>query len=240
MHPGVYVDPYGSSDVVAGRVGRRLLAVEPAALAGSLGTPRPRSRDGCRRSWQARRTSGTPTIHVAVDRDRHVMAPRGCRSAFADRTSTRRALLHLSPPRLRLDEALLDVADGAVPRLRRRGRACRRLPAGPDDDTTDCSPFSVRRSRLRRRLLLTELLGDVAVGVLIGARAPLRAETSSVRTAFPRRASPAARRHAPVDRDVPRRRVLGSSARCVELDGRLVHATPGARWHGPANATSTP
>ena len=222
VHPGVYVTHTGPLPWRQ-QAWAALLAVEPAALAGpsALRVHGLRSGPGVGRPGAAEER----TIHVVVDRDRHVKAPAGVvltrRSNFADV-----ALLHLSPPRLRLDEALVDVADAvgresdAVAVL---ADACQQGRTTPER----LLAVVLSRSRLRHRRLLVELLSDVSVGV----RSVL--ERRFVRDVERPHALPTGRRQrrvvtsrGPRYRDVeyPEQRTV------VELDGRLVHSAPDVQW----------
>jgi hypothetical protein len=164
-------------------------------------------------------------IHVAVDRDRHVKAPEGVvlvrRSGFDDLSQ-----LHLSPPRLRLDETLIDVADGA---LHDSGAVAVLADACQQGRTTPDRLLAVvrARSRLRRRRLLVEVLGDVAVGVRsVLERRYLRDVERPHALPGGRRQRRVVTRRGPTYRDVEYR----EQRTVVALDGRLVHATAAARW----------
>ena len=98
IQPGVYVDHSGEP-TWRQRAWAAVLAVEPAAL--------------CRQSaihaaLHADPMTGPGPIHVAVDRHRAVRAPAG---AVLHRVAGFESqVLQTSPPRQRLEEAVLDVA----------------------------------------------------------------------------------------------------------------------------------
>ena len=100
VHPGVYVDHTGPLTWHQ-RAWAGVLHAWPAALSHQSAL---RGADG-----QGRRDAEEKIIHVAVDRDRHVVAPDGVRlhrmSGFGDRVQW-----NLSPPRIRYDDAILDLA----------------------------------------------------------------------------------------------------------------------------------
>jgi len=136
LHPGVYVDHTGMP-TWSQRAWGAVLFHSPAALAG----PSALRAHGLRsvvdeRGWRpsggdAARPLLLEPIHVVVDASRRVVPPPGVvvtrRTDFDGRVQ-----LHLSPPRVRLDEALLDVA--SVPgRGRCRRSAGRCLPRRKDD-----------------------------------------------------------------------------------------------------------
>ncbi|MBU2075135.1 MAG: type IV toxin-antitoxin system AbiEi family antitoxin domain-containing protein, partial [Actinobacteria bacterium] len=104
---GVYVDHTGPPSWQQ-RAWAAVLSAWPAALADQS-------------AWRAfegpgRRSRDVDRLHVVVDRDRRLTAPPGIvlhrRSGFGDRV-----LWNLGPPRLRLEEAVLDVALGAPDEL---------------------------------------------------------------------------------------------------------------------------
>lgn len=222
VHPGVYVTHTGPLPWRQ-RAWAALLAVEPAALAGPSalrvhGMRHVSGVDGLRAPEDAH-------IHVAVDRDRHVKAPAGVvltRRSHFDEV----AQLHLSPPRLRLDEALVDVADAATREsdaVAVLADACQQGRTTPDR----LLGLVRERTRLRQRRLLVEVLDDVSAGV----RSVL--EQRYVRDVERPHAFPTGRRQrrvvtsrGPRYRDVEYR----EQHMVVELDGRLVHSAPDAQW----------
>jgi hypothetical protein len=221
VHPGVYVDHTGPTSWLQ-RAWAALLALEPAVLAGP----------------SALRVHGLPTggetapgregragvVHVAVDRDRHVKAPPGAvvvrRAGLA-----RRSQAHHSPPRLRLEEALVDVADDAV----RDVDAVAVIAAACQQGLTTPTRLlaTVRsRQRLKRRRLLLELLGEAATGVRsVLERRYLREVERPHGLPIGRRQRRLRTRTGSAYRDVE----YSEQCAVIELDGRLVHRTADAR-----------
>jgi hypothetical protein len=98
--PGVYVD-HTRPPTWLQRAWAAVLATAPSALAGESAL---RAADG-----PGRRDHDERVIHVAVERARHLTPPPGI---VVHRTSRldQRILANLSPPRMRYEEAVLDVA----------------------------------------------------------------------------------------------------------------------------------
>lgn len=220
IHPGVYVDHTGPPSWRQ-RAWAAVLACWPAALDGESAL---RAHEGPGR----RGAQGGP-IQVLVAHGRTVVAPHGVRvrrsRRFADGVQA-----NLSPPRLRYEDAVIDLADraaGVVATVSVLADACggRRTTAARLRSRVD------QMSRLRQRARLVSLLEDVADGTCSvlehgyltlverphGLPAGLRqveATSSGGRRMF---------------RDVlhggsrPRWRLI------VELDGRLFHSSARAR-----------
>ena len=222
VHPGVYVNHTGPL-VWIQRAWAAVLALAPAVLAGPSALRVHGMTDAGGPS--AERQARDLLVHVAVERDRHVKAPRGV--VVVRRTNlASRAQSHLSPPRLRFEEAVIDVADQAA----RDSDAVGVISAACQQGLTTPSRLLAatrQRSRLKRRRLLLEVLGDAAVGV---------------RSVLERRYFREVERPHGLPRGRRQRRLLtrrGSTYRdveyseqsaVVELDGRLVHGTADARW----------
>jgi hypothetical protein len=152
LHPGVYVDhtgkPSWTQEAWAG-----VLAVWPAALTHESAL---RAAEGPESRRDVR------PVEVAVDRDRHVSGPPGLvvvrRGHLEERVQW-----HVSPPRMRYEEAVLDVALAAnsesatLAELARatqgRRTTAARLRAALDG-----------RARVVRRDLLLDVLTDLAGG----------------------------------------------------------------------------
>lgn len=102
-HPGVYLDHNGPPTWQQ-RAWAAVLYAEPAALCLDSAL---RAAEG-----PGRRASDDDVVHVAVGRDRKVVEVPGVR---VHRTTDLddRVQWHLGPPRLRYDDAVLDVAAGA-------------------------------------------------------------------------------------------------------------------------------
>jgi len=220
VHEGVYVDHTGPL-TWSQRAWAATLAHAPAALAGAsalrahgLGADGPTTRheeEGC--------------IEVVVDRSRRVDSAAGVTvSQVGDLEAV--AHLHLSPPRVRVEHAVLTVAararsdDAAAATLaeavRRRRTTVGRLREALDD-----------RPRLRRRRLLRDLLTDVGAG----AESPL--ERRYLRQVERAHGLPRGQRQVPglgargrVFRDVAHE----EHGTFVELDGRLGHEATEDRW----------
>lgn len=149
IQPGVYVDHTGEPSWHQ-RAWAAVLSVEPAALGHGSAID------------AAQKDEPRGPIHVVVDRDRAVRAPEG---VVLHRLAgwERKVLLNTSPPRQRLEEAVLDVASTVVRELDvvatladavgSRRTTAQRLRAALDG-----------RARIPRRALLESLLDDVASG----------------------------------------------------------------------------
>ena len=219
LHPGVYVDHTGEPSWVQRGWAAVLACASPQGLSGSelsaalAGASAMRAADGPGRTGAV----GGP-IHVVIPRRRRVVAPPGVRV-------TRTFLLHdrvqwnLGPPRMRYDEAALDVALDAVDELAAIGAVARAVQ-GRHTTAVRLQVALASRKRAPRRMFLEGVLRDVADGTcsvlehafltrverphgLPGAERQQRAGTAT----------------GIVYRDV----VYGE--RLVELDGRLWHDT---------------
>lgn len=153
LHPGVYVDHTGPPSWLQ-RAWGGVLACEPAALAGASAL---RAAEG-----PGRRDADERLVEVAVGRDRHVVAPRGVvvrRVVDLDE----RALWNTGPPRMRYEDAALDVALAeprqldAIAALARAVQS-RRTTAGRMRASLDA------RTRAPRRAWVAAVLDDVAAG----------------------------------------------------------------------------
>ena len=131
-----------------------VLCAWPAALAGES-------------AWRAfegpgRRRRDTGRVHVVVERDRRLASPFGVvvhrRAGFGDR-----ALWNLGPPRLRLEEAVLDVALAASDEL---ALVAALADAAGSRRTTAArlATALAERPRVPRRAVLADVLADVAAG----------------------------------------------------------------------------
>ncbi len=160
-------------------------------------------------------------IEVAVPAGRHPRAPQGIRVVRLRRFEEV-AQPHLSPPRVRIEPALLRVAsrarseDGTVAVL---ADACQSGRSTAARLTTELGSVG----RLPRRDLIETVLGDVAEGALSALeRRYLRHVERAHRLPRARRQATDNRTH----RDVEYRRW----ATRVELDGRLGHEWTADRW----------
>lgn len=155
VHPGVMVDHTGEPTRLQ-LEWAAVLYYAPAALTGRPALLRHGVRTG-------REGAGAePAIHVAVDRGRRVAPVPGIRvTRMAD--FDLRALANLSPPRVRLEHVVLDLAAGAdddtdaiavlVDACRSRRTTATRLLTTLEE-----------RPRLRRRRLIKRVLIDVSEG----------------------------------------------------------------------------
>jgi hypothetical protein len=104
-----------------------------------------------------------PTIHVAIPADRRVRAPGGVRIHLS-RGYAQRQHPSAGPPRTRIEEAVLDMADDEPDLERALGivlKATQRRLTTADRIRTALA----RRTRHRWRVLLTEVLAEVDLGV---------------------------------------------------------------------------
>lgn len=221
VHPGVYVDHTGPL-TWRQRAWAAVLACWPAALDGRSAL---RAHDGPGR----RTTADDQPIEVLVAHGRHPVAPTGVRVRSSRRFDD--AVLHnLSPPRMRYDAAVIDLADRAADELDaiavladacggRRTTAERLL-----DHLEDLA-------RVHRRDWLAAILHDVAEGTC-----SVLEHGYLTRVERPH-GLPRGRRQAPATSDAGRRmfrdvRYGGERPRwrqIVELDGRLTHGSARAR-----------
>jgi hypothetical protein len=153
VHPGVYVDHTGPLTWKQ-RSWAAVLYAWPAAL-----SHRSALRDG---DGPGRRDSSEAPVHLAIGRDRHVADVPG---VVLHRTAgfEERVQWNLGPPRVRYDEAVLDVAASApneLDAISELARACgaRRTTAARLVDRLD------QRERIAGRRWLRDVLVDVAQG----------------------------------------------------------------------------
>lgn len=215
VHEGVYVEHTGPLTWLQ-RAWAAVLFSWPAALSHESSV---RAGEG-----PGRAKVDDSVIHVEVGRRRHLVAPPGVRIHRASRFEGR-VLWNLGPPRVRLEEALLDLAV-AAPRdldaIARLADACgsRRTTARRLIDTL------ATRSRAHRRDWLSSVLLDVAEGTCSVL------EHGYLTRVEHAHGLPVGQRQA--------RRVLGDrlmfqdvayeeQGLVVELDGRLFHDSAGAR-----------
>lgn len=217
VHPGVYVHHTGPLTAWQ-REWAAVLFAAPAALTGWSALQRHGVRTGSERS------EPRSLVEVAVDHGRVVIAPPGVRivrmRGFDDRVQP-----HLSPPRIRLEHVVLDLADSLdeLSAVAVIADACRSRRTTPDRLLHAIDA----RSRLRHRNLLRRILGDVGSG------------THSVlewlyltRVERPHGLPEACRQGAEIhDRKRVYRDVEYRDTRTVvELDGRFGHETARDRW----------
>lgn len=215
VHPGVYVDHTGPLTWQQ-RAWAAVLAAWPAALCHDSAL---RAADGPGR----RDRRPDDPIHIAVDRNRHCVTPR---DVVLHRLSglTTKVQWNLGPPRVRVEEAVVDLAAEATDDYAavavvanavqsRRTTAHRILPA------------LQARSRVGRRMFLEAVLRDVAAGTCSVLEHAYLARVERPHGLPRARRQLAASSAGPIYRDVE----YEPFALIVELDGRLFHDTATAR-----------
>lgn len=209
VHPGVFVDHTGPTSWQQ-RAWAAVLVAHPAALTGQSSL---RAFDGPGR----RGHDDAGPVHVAIDRDRQCRVPAGV-VAHQVAHLDEKAQWNLSPPRIRLEEAVLDLAAGAADDLSAiavigDSVGSRRTTAGRILEALE------HRTRLRRCAFLHAVLADVAEGACSALEHAYLTRVERAH-ALPRalrqiRASS----RGPIYRDVLYAQLLT----IVELDGRLDH-----------------
>ena len=220
VHPGVYVDHTGP--LTRGqREWAAILYYAPAALTGhsalrwyGLGE----TRDLPLRSQRE-------VVHLAVERHRRVSARPGVR--LSRLTRFEEDVFHdWSPPRVRLEHAVLDVAAAST---REAGAVAVIADAVQGRRTTAQRLLAALdvRPRLRHRSLLRSILSDVAAGTysVLERNYLLRVERPHGLPSASRQRRVTLGR-APAYRDV----TYAEAATVVELDGRLGHELTQDRW----------
>jgi hypothetical protein len=215
VHDGVYVDHTGPLQWLQSAWAAVLFAW-PAALCHDSAL---RAADGPGK----RERDDTGPIHVAVDRDRAFVAPPGIvPHRLADLGV--KAQWNLGPPRLRIEQAVLDVAAEAGDDF----RAIAVLAAAVQSRRTTAERVLEAlhgRRPIARRTFLIGVLRDIAEGTcsVLEHGYLTRVERAHGLPVAKRQVAASAR--GPVYRDVEYRR-LGL---VVELDGWLFHASAEAR-----------
>ena len=183
IHPGVYVDHTGDPTWVQ-RAWAAVLFAWPAGLAAESAM---RAADG-----PGRRHGEQGPIRVVIDRDRRVVAPSGV-SVVRSFGLDERVLWNLGPPRMRYDEAALDVALSAAGEFGAIGAVARAVQS---QHTTAARMRAVLDTRRRapRRDFVAAVLADVAAGACsVLEHGYLDEGGGGART--PDGAAPASRRH---------------------------------------------
>jgi hypothetical protein len=152
VHPGIYLDHTGEPTWVQ-RSWAAVLHAWPAALAGESAL---RSHEG-----PGKRADPT-TVEVAVARSRTVLAPPGVRIRRIDRLDER-AVWTLGPPRLRYDDAAIDVACRVTTDLEAL-RVLADVVQGRRSTAGRLAAELRARGRAPRRVWLTSVLADIAEG----------------------------------------------------------------------------
>lgn len=154
VHPGVHVDHTGPLRWTQ-RAWPAVLAVEPAALAGPSAL---RAENGPGR----RDVDEDGPIHVAVDHARRVTAPDGV-VVHRVRGLTDRVRWAARPPRVRVEDAVLDVAQHATTEHAAIAVVADAVQARLTTASRLADALSTR-SRVRRREFLRAVLDDVLHG----------------------------------------------------------------------------
>ncbi|CUR54810.1 conserved hypothetical protein [metagenome] len=215
VHPGVYVDHTGPLTWQQ-RAWAAVLFSWPAALSHESAL---RAGDG-----PGRRDHDESVLHVAVDRERHLLAPRGVRLHRVARLDGR-VQWNLSPPRVRYDDAVLDLAADSATDLDALGvlsQACSSRRTTPQRLIESLTA----RPRIPRREWLAGLLEDIAEGscsVLEHGYLVHVERAHDLPAGVRQRQDHSSRGH--VFRDV----VYEDYAVIVELDGRAFHDSSAAR-----------
>lgn len=209
LHRGVYLDHTGEPSWVQHAWGA-VLHSWPAALAGASAL---RAAEG------PGSTRGTKSIEVAISLDRRVNRVEGVEVRRVAHLEER-VLWHVGPPRMRYEEAALDVAAEAPTDL----AALAELSRGVQGRMTTAGRLLLAaqgRKRLRRRRWIESVLEDVSQGVCSVLE---RGYVSQVER--PHGLSGARRqvRDRPAE-GVVYRDVEYDEGVVVELDGRLFHDT---------------
>lgn len=216
VHPGVYVTHTGPLTWLQ-RAWAAVLACWPAVLDAHSAL---RATEGPGRS-----DLSEAVVRVAVERGRHVATPDGVVVRRVARLDDL-AQWQRHPPVLRYEAAVLHVADRAPSEMAAVGwlaEACggRRTTAQRLRQAVEASP------RMRRRLLIDQILDDVEAGTCSVLERAYRRRVERAH-GLPRgmlQAPARDRSGRPMLRDVlyPRHGLV------VELDGRLFHSTARAR-----------
>lgn len=209
--PGVYLDHTGQPSCKQ-RGWAAVLALWPAALSHQSALP-----------LDERRRRPEDPIHVAVDRDRSPTPPAGVRLHRVAQLEDKVVWTH-SPPRVRIEEAVVDIAAAARDELSAIAALADAVQARLTTPERLREALA-RRSRVSRRAFLDDVLTDVGAGTcsvlehgyLTRVERPHGLPTGLRQV----RDSP----RGPVYRDVAYRG-LGTY---VELDGRLFHDSARAR-----------
>lgn len=213
IHPGVYVDHTGEPTWIQ-RAWAAVLFCAPAALAAQSAM---RAADG-----PGRRHSEDGPIRVAISANRRVVAPPGV-SVVRTAGIEGRVLWNLGPPRMRYDEAALDVA------LTSRGEfgAIGAIARAVQSQRTTAARMRValdERSRAPRRDFIAAVLDDVATGAC-----SVLEHGYLTRVEVPHSLPTAARQQRGTTSVGVVYRDASYGVLDLELDGRLFHDTAEAR-----------
>jgi hypothetical protein len=211
VHPGVYVDHTGELTWLQ-RAWASVLFAEPAAL----------SHESALRAADGPGKHKEEAIHVAVGRDRRIGSPPGVhvhRTAHLDD----RVLWNLNPPRMRYEDAALDVAIGCEAPVDALGV----LAAAVQSRRTTARRMLVSldaRARSPRREWVAGVLEDVAEGACsVLEQGYLRQVERAHRLPRAERQTRVTATMGVIYRDA------SYPTMYVELDGRLFHDNPAQR-----------
>jgi len=210
VHPGVYADHTGALSWTQSAWAAVLL-LAPAALSGSSAL----------RAHGLRGHDAQSRVEVAVPAPRHVRAPQGVRVVRLVRFDDV-SQVHLSPPRVRIEAALLRVAsrahgeDGTVAVL---ADACQSGRTTAGRLRSELATIG----RIPRRNLIEDVLADVAEGALSALERRYKRDVERAH-ALPRAGRQSLAPGAVRDVEYSHWRTR------VELDGRLGHEWSSDRW----------
>ncbi|MGI9156912.1 MAG: hypothetical protein ACR2FG_09785 [Marmoricola sp.] len=214
--PGVFVNHTGEPTWLQ-RAWGGVLSCWPSALSHDSSL-----RAAAGPGW--RRHDDRAQIHIAVEGNRNIRGPAGYRIHRVHSLHSR-VQWNLGPPRVRLEEAALDVAAAqpdefsAIAVLADACQSRRTTPARMREAIGE-------RSRLRRRVWLTDVLDDIAEGTCsVLEHGYLTRIERAHQLPRARRQPPDLCSTGPIYRDVSYVRF----GLVVELDGRLFHDSAGQR-----------
>lgn len=214
VHPGVYVDHTGPLTWTQ-RAWAAVLSAWPAALAHESAL---RAVEG-----PGRRDRDEDTIHVLVDHVRTVVAPPGVRVHRSRRASSR-ILWNTGPPRVRYEDAALDVALDAPDDLAALAVLAAALQGRRTTARRLLDSLGTRR-RVSRRDWFAAVLRDLAEGTC-----SVLEHEYLVRVERPHHLPSGRRqRRAMSTVGIVHRDVAYNEPLVVELDGRLFHNSAGQR-----------
>ena len=210
LHPGVYVDHTGAPTFVH-RAWAATLLLEPAAL---THTSALRAAEG-----PGSQRPGEP-VHVAVDRDRHHRLQRPGIVVHRVAHLGDRVMWHTGPPRVRYEEAALDVAAAAATDFQALAELSRAVQTRRTT-ALRLQQALAGRERISRRCWIDAVLTDVAQGTCsVLEHGYLQRVERAHGLALARRQVRDRLGAGSVYRDV-----LYAGGVVVELDGRLFHDT---------------
>ena len=210
VHPGVYLGHTGEPTWIE-RAWAGVLHSWPAALSGHSAL---RAHEG-----PGKRSRDLGTIEVAVDLSRTVIAPPGVRVRRIDRLSER-ALWNTGPPRLRYEDAAIDVASRAATELDAVSTLADMVQSRRSTAPRLAAEIE-RRTRIPRRDWMRDVLTDIADGTCSVL------EHGYLHRVVRAHGLPGGERQVRDDsgRRVAYRDTEHGNGLIVELDGRLTHDT---------------